>query len=123
MSEPFQVWICWVPQTAPRQTSWPGPRRWDRTRPPAPSPPPCPRAGTASSCRTRTGSRAPGAGHLREEDDQCECQNIQWTYRQAQTQLSPQQVSLDWTLDIGNLIEMRTRYFDNFNVNGYLFSE
>ena len=66
MSEPFQVWICWVPQTAPRQTSWPWPRRWDRTRPPAPSPPPCPRAGTASSCRTRTGSRAPGAGRLRQ---------------------------------------------------------
>ena len=65
MSEPFQVWICWVPQTAPRQTSWPWPRRWDRTRPPAPSPPPCPRAGTASSCRRRTGSTAQGGGHLK----------------------------------------------------------
>ena len=66
VSEPFQVWICLVPQTAPRQTSSPWQWRWDQTRPPAPSPPPCPRAGTASSCRTRTGSRAPGAGRLRQ---------------------------------------------------------
>ena len=63
---PFPTWSCWAPQTAPRQTSWAWRSYWGRTRPLSPSPPPR-QAGSSSSCRTHTGSRAPGAGRLKKQ--------------------------------------------------------